>query len=133
VFDGPFRLDRFRFRTVSRTDELRPIESVSLGELRELAHFDPWWVFRRSTGVQRPWIEAVFATNIARPWRLFGRTVNVGDLVFSSRLDRLEEIWARGPMLRSLKLRMGEVDLFALRSGSKGGTARPRSNPSKAL
>src|SRR5437773_9151465 len=24
VFDGPFRLDRFRFRTVSRTDELRP-------------------------------------------------------------------------------------------------------------
>ena len=133
VFDGPFRLDRFRFRTVSRTDELRPIESVSLDELRELAHFDPWWVFRRSTGVQRPWVEAVFATNIARPWRLFGRTVNVSDLAFSSRFDRLEEIWARGPMLRSLKLRIGEVDLFALRSGSKGETARPRRNPSKAL
>src|SRR5437773_6265255 len=63
VFDGPFRLDRFRFRTVSRTGELRPIESVSLDDLRELAHFDPWWVFRRSTGVQRPWVEAVFATN----------------------------------------------------------------------
>src|SRR5437773_6822093 len=83
VFDGPFRLDRFRFRTVSRTDELRPIESVSPAELRELAQFVPWCSFRRSTRVQRPWVEAVFASNIARPSRLCGRAVAVSGLAFA--------------------------------------------------
>src|SRR5438876_10344043 len=45
VFDGPFRLDRFRFRTVSRTDALRPIESVSLVVRQDVALFATWMVF----------------------------------------------------------------------------------------
>src|SRR2546425_736907 len=92
VLDGPFRVDQFRFRTALRTNDLRRIESIPLEDLEQLVHYDPWWVFRRVSGVGRTWIEAVFATNIAAPFRHGGRTHKVRDLFFSAELDRLEEI-----------------------------------------
>src|SRR5207247_8821193 len=46
VCDGPFRLDRLRFRTVSRPDELRPSEAVSPDELGWLPPFAPSLAFR---------------------------------------------------------------------------------------
>ena len=61
VLDGPFRLDYYRYRTTLRLSELRPIESVPVGEFGALLHFDPWWVFRSVSGVRRDWLEAVFA------------------------------------------------------------------------
>src|SRR5438132_11770089 len=74
ALDGPFRVDQFRFRTALRTNDLRRIESIPLEDLEQLVHYDPWWFFRRVSGIGRAWIEAVFATHIATPFRYGGRT-----------------------------------------------------------
>lgn len=115
VLDGPFRLDQFRFRTALRTSDLRRIESVSLEDLKELVHYDPWWVFRRVSGVDRAWIEAVFATNITAPFRHGGRMHRIRDLVFSADLDRLEEIEARAGLFQAVTFHPGDVELLSLR------------------
>src|SRR3989442_11220952 len=90
VLEVPIRVDQYRFRTPLGTSDLRRIESVPLDELAKLVHYDPWWMFRRVSGVDQAWIEAVFATNIATPFRHGGITHRVRDLVFSANLDRLE-------------------------------------------
>src|SRR2546428_5001586 len=92
VLEGPIRVDQYRFRPPLGTSDLRRIESVPLDELAKLVHYDPWWMFRRVSGVDRAWIEAVFATNIATPFRHGGITHRVRDLVFSANLDRLRAV-----------------------------------------
>ncbi len=104
VLDGPY---------------LRRIESIPLEDLGQLVHYDPWWVFRRVTGVARAWIEAVFATNIAAPFRRGGRTHKVRDLIFSAELDRLEEIEARAGLFRAVSFHPGDVELLTLRPASR--------------
>jgi len=115
VLDGPFRVDQFRFRTALRSNDLRRVESIPIEELGQLVHYDPWWVFRRVTGVNRRWIEAVFATNIAAPFRQGGRMHKVRDLIFSAELDRLEEIEARAGLFRAVTFHPGDVELLSLR------------------
>jgi hypothetical protein len=115
VLDGPFRLDRFRFRTSLRTSDLRRIESVSLEDLNELVHYDPWWVFRRASGVDRAWVEAIFATNIAAPFRYGGRAYKIRDLVFSSDLNYLEAIEAKVGLFQGVTFHPGDIDLLTVR------------------
>src|SRR5947209_19442535 len=112
VLDGPFRVDQFRFRTALRTNDLRRIESIPLEDLEQLVHYDPWWVFRRVSGVGRIWIEAVFATNIAAPFRQGGRTHKVRDLFFSAELEGREEIDARHGLLRSRSFQTGDAEVL---------------------
>jgi hypothetical protein len=126
ILEGPFRLDNFRYRTTVGLSDLRPIESVPLGEFGALVHYDPWWTLRGVSGVQRAWIDAVIATNIAHPFRYAGRKLQVRDLVFSIRLDRLVEIDARGGLFRSVTLHPGDVDVLALR-------AAPRAEPTPQI
>ena len=133
VLEGPFRLDNYRYRTTLRLSELRPIESVPVEEFGALLHFDPWWVFRGVSGVRRDWLEAVIATNIARPVRLQGRTFKIQDLVFSSYLDRLLEIDARSGLLRSAAFHPGDIDLIALRAAARATLAAPIACRAKAL
>ena len=133
ILEGPFRLDNYRYRTTTRLSELRPIESVPLGEFGALLHFDPWWVFRGVLGVQREWVEAIFATNIAHPFRHQGRTFKIQDLVFSSRLDRLLEIDAKSGLLRSAAFHPGDIDLIALRPAPQATPAAPIARRAKAL
>ncbi len=133
ILEGPFRLDNYRYRTTMRISQLRPVESVTIEELRALVHYDPWWVFRWVSGVESEWVEAVFATNLARPFRHDGRTLKIQDLVFSSQLDRLVEIDARGGMLRSVTFHPGEIDLLALRPTPKGTPAPQIARRAKAL
>jgi len=133
VLDGPFRVDQFRFRTALRTNDLRRIESIPLEELKQLVHYDPWWVFRRVSGVDRGWIEAVFATNIAAPFRHRGRTHKIRDLVFSTELDRLEEIEARAGVFQAVTFRPGDVELLSLRPAPRSRSNLRRARTAKAL
>src|SRR2546425_10379196 len=116
ILDGPFRVDQFRFRTALRTSDLRRIESVPLDELAKLVHYDPSWVFRRVSGVDRAWIEAVFATNVAAPFQHDARTYKIRDLVFSAALDRLQEIEAKRGPFHAMTFRPGDIELLTLRS-----------------
>src|SRR5207249_44801 len=85
---------------------------------------DPWWVFRQVSGVGRAWIEAVFATNIAAPFRHGGRTHKVRDLIFSAELDRLEEIEARAGLFRAVTFHPGDVELLSLRPAPRARSTR---------
>ena len=118
VLDGPFRLDRFRFRTALRSNDLRRIESVPLADLAGLIHYDPWWVFRRVSEVEPSWKAAVFTTNVAAPFRHGGRTYRTLDLVFSAQLDRLETVEARAGLFRTVTFGPGDIELSAMRPGS---------------
>lgn len=133
LIEGPFRFDRFRYRTPTRVSELRSIESVALDDFRSLIHFDPWWVFRGVSGVASAWAQAVFATNIAHPFQHAGRTYKIQDLVFSQLLDRLDGIDAKGGMFRSVTFRPGDLDLLALRPAPKGTSAGRMVRTAKAL
>jgi len=115
ILEGPFRLDNYRYRTTARLSELRPIESVPLEEFGALLHFDPWWVFRGVLGVQREWVEAAFATNVAHPFRHQGRTFKIQGL------------------LRSAAFHPGDIDLIALRPAPQATPAAPIARRAKAL
>jgi len=115
VLDGPFRTDRFRLRTVLPISALRRIESVPLAELNQLVHYDPWWVFRNVSAVDRAWVQAVFSTNLAVPFRRGGRKHTIRDLVFSTDLNYLEAIEAKVGLFHTVTFRPGEIDLLALR------------------
>ena len=133
VLDAPFRPDRFRFRTALRVRDLRRIESVPLQDFDELVHFDPWWVFRRVSGVDRAWVEAVFATNIAAPFRHGGRRYEVRDLAFSPELDRLEEITAKRALFRTFTFHPDEIELLALRATTRRDSGLQSGYTAKAL
>ena len=133
VLDGPFRVDQFRFRTALRSNDLRRIESIPLEDLEQLVHYDPWWVFRQVSGVGRAWIEAVFATNIAAPFRHGGRTHKVRDLIFSAELDRLEEIEARAGLFRAVTFHPGDVELLSLRPAPRAQSNLRTVRTAKAL
>jgi hypothetical protein len=133
VLDGPFRVDQFRFRTALRIRDLRRIESVSLEDLEQLVHYDPWWVFRRASGVSRAWVDAVLATNIAAPFRHGGRKHTVRDLLFSTELDRLEGIEVRSGLFRAVTFRPGDIDLRTLRPARSGPSNRRTARAAKAL
>ncbi len=133
VLDAPFRPDRFRFRTALRIGDLRRIESVSLQDFDELVHFDPWWVFRRVSGVDRAWVDAVFATNIAAPFRHGGRRYKIRDLVFSPALDRIEEIEAKRALFRTFTFHPGDIELLALRSTTRRNSGLRTGFTAKAL
>ena len=133
VLDGPFRVDQFRFRTALRSNDLRRIESIPIEELGQFVHYDPWWVFRRVTGVDRRWIEAVFATNIAVPFRHGGRMHKVRDLIFSTELDRLEEIEAKAGLFRAVTFHPGDVELLNLRPAPRAQSNLRTVRTAKAL
>src|SRR2546422_5571508 len=116
VLGGPVRGGQYRFRTPLGTSDLRRIESVPLDELAKLVHYDPWWMFRRVSGVDQAWIEAVFATNIATPFRHGGITHRVRDLVFSANLDRLEAGCGERGAVPPGALPPGGIEVAALRS-----------------
>src|SRR5437899_3469919 len=133
VLDGPIRVDQYRFRTPLRTSDLRRIESVPLDELAKLVHYDPWWVFRRVSGVDRAWIEAVFAANIPTPFRHGGTTHRVRDLVFSANLDRLAAVEAKRGAFHAVTIHPGDIELLALRSSPPAQADFVRTRVAKAL
>ena len=115
VLDAPFRPDRFRFRTALRILDLRRIESVPLQAFDELV------------------VEAVFATNIAAPFRHGGRRYKVRDLAFSPELDRLEEITAKRALFRTFTFHPDEIELLALRATTRRDSGLQSGYTAKAL
>jgi len=131
VLEGAVYRDGARLRTTLREGELKGIESIPLERLALLVHFDPWWAFRGVSGVDRRWIEAIFATNIAHPFHHDGKTWKVHDLACSDGLDRLEGLVAKDDLFRAVTFHPGDIDLLGLRPKAR---APPRpAEPAKAL
>src|SRR2546422_3492746 len=101
--------------------------------LGQLVLYDRWWFSPGFPGVARRWIEAVFATNIAAPFRQGGRTHKLRDLIFSAELDRLEEIEARGGLFRAVTFHPGDVELLSLRPAPRAQSNLRTVRTAKAL
>src|SRR2546427_3424128 len=101
--------------------------------LGRFAHSDRWGSSRRFPGVARRWIEAVFATTIAVPFRHGGRMHKVRDLIFSTELDRLEEIEAKAGLFRAVTFHPGDVELLSLRPAPRAQSNLRTVRTAKAL
>ena len=115
ALEAPIILDEDRLRTDAPTSMLRSIESIPLERFPDLVHFDPWRAFRGVSGVDRSWIEAIFAANIARPFDHEGARFKIHDLAFDPETRSLETILAKDDLFRPRAFRAGEIDLFGLR------------------
>lgn len=132
LLEGVVHLEGARLRTPLRVGELRPIESIPTERIALLVHFDPWWAFRGVSDVDRRWIEAIVATNIAHPFHHDGKAWKIHDLAFSDGLDRLEGLVAKDDLFRAVTFHAGDIDLLGLRP--KGQAPHPRpAEPAKAL
>lgn len=122
ILSGKIHSDAGRLRTSVRTSDLRAIESIPAEHFASLVHWDPWWAFRGVGGVDRAWIEAIIATNIARAFQHEGRTFKVHDLRFADGMEELEALIAKDEVYRVTEFRPRDIDLLALRP-------RPRAIP----
>jgi len=134
VLVGPVHLEGSRLRTTARMEDLRAIESLPVSTFSGLVHYDPWWAFRGVSGVNGSWIEAVFATNIARPFRHADRTWKIHDLVFADGIGHLESVVAKDEFFRAKTFGRPDLDLLKLRPTKGNETSAPRASPAaKAL
>jgi hypothetical protein len=134
VLRAPIRSDGTRLHTSVPIGSLRPIESIPVSEYARLVHWDPWWAFRGVSGIDRMWIQAVFATNIAHPLRHAGKTFKIHDLRFADDMTKLEAVIAKDDLFRPSEVRSGDIDLLALRQKPHGPPEKGRTAPTaKAL
>jgi len=134
VLVGPVHLERSRLRTTAHVEDLQGIESIPASAFSGLVHYDPWWAFRGVSGVNRSWIEAIFATNIARPFRYADRTWKIHDLVFADGIGHLDSVVAKDEFFRAKTFGQGDLDLLTLRPTEGNETSAPRASPAaKAL
>jgi hypothetical protein len=130
ILEDSIHLNGLRLRTNAPVRALRTIESMPVSAFSGFVHYDPWWAFRGVSGVNRTWVKAIFATNVARPFRHEGRTLKIHDLVFADGLRHLETVVAKDDYFRAETFGAGDLDLLALRSGTR--TERPSSRESSA-
>ena len=134
ILAGPIHWDGSRLRSPESRAALRRIENVPLETLSGLFHYDPWWAFRGVSGVDRTWVQAVFATNIARPFVHDGKKLKVHDLQFADGMQRLEAVFAKDEVFRSIEFHLGDLDVPSLRGGSHSREAeRLPSTSAKSL
>jgi len=134
VLHAPIRSDGQRLHTPAPIGSLRPIESVPVSAYAALVHWDPWWAFRGVSGVDRTWIQAVFATNIAHPFRHGPKTFKIYDLRFGDDMTELEAIIAQDELFRTSEFRAGQIDLLSLRKKAGRAPEKTRAAPTaKAL
>ena len=127
---GPLHSDGLQLRTPLPIRSLRPIESTAISVYATLVHWDPWWAFRGVGGVDRTWTQAIFATNIAHPFRHMGRTFKIHDLRFAEDMTQLEAVIVKDELFRTTEFHSGDIDILGLRGGprttpNEGGTQRP--------
>ena len=115
ILEAPVRRDGEAVRADAKPSDLKPIESVPRDAFSELVHFDPWRVFRGIGGVDRAWVDAIVATNIARPFSHEGKTYKVDDLAFRADGRVLDTILAKDDLFHGRAFRKGEIDFLALR------------------
>lgn len=131
VLDAKIHSTGSRLRVEASIRALRPIETIPIGTLERLVHFDPWWAFRGVSGVPRPWIESIVRTNIAHPFRHEGRSYKIQDLLFPDGMERLEALVAKDELFHPREFRPGELDLSDLRP--KAHARGPRTAAEKHL
>lgn len=115
IFRGPLELRAGALHSPELVAKLEPIMAVPVSTFDPVVHFDPWYVFRGVGGVDRAWVDAVLATNIAGDFNHEGSVYKLHDLVFDPGLKVLEGVVAKDPVFRTVTFRKGDLSLLLLR------------------
>lgn len=102
-------------RSAARLANLRPVPTIPLETILDLAHFDPWWVFRGIPELERPWVNAVISTNIAHPFTHDGVRYKIHDLAFPRGVRELTAVRVKDEVFHPREFRKGDLDLLGLR------------------
>lgn len=119
VLQVPLRRDPHGLASELAIADLRMVDTIPIEDFNSLVHFDPWWDFRGVVGVRREWIQAVFASNIAKAFTFRGRFHKIRDLEFSDSLQSLDVTIAQDDRYHRVPFRRGDVDLLSLRSSPR--------------
>lgn len=115
LFRGSLELRSGTLHASDPKAELEPVTAIPVSALDAVVHFDPWRVFRGVAGIDRTWIDAVLATNIAGDFNHEGSVYKLHDLGFDPSLRTLDHVVAKDPVFRTVTLAKGDLDLLALR------------------
>lgn len=115
LFAGSLELRSGALFAQEPVSALQSLSTLPVQRFDEVVHFDPWWVFRGVTGVDRERINAILATNIAGTFNHLGTTYKLHDLGFDPSLKSLDAVVAKDPVFRTASFRKGDLDLLALR------------------
>ncbi len=115
IFRGEVEALPDGLHTAQASAKLETISTVPPTAFGELVHFDPWWVFRGVAGVERAWVNAILAANIAGTFNHEGTTYKLHDLAFDDHLRALEGVIAKDPVFRTASFRKGDLGLLQLR------------------
>lgn len=112
---GPLELRSGALYTKEPMSKLETMASVPVERFETLVHFDPWWAFRGVGGVERDWVNAILASNIAGTFNHEGTTYKLHDLVFNPHLDAADSLVAKDPVFRTVSFHRSDLDLLLLR------------------
>jgi hypothetical protein len=115
LFRGSLEIRAGGLHTPEPSSKLERVTALPTARFEEVVHFDPWWVFRGIAGIERAWIDAVLATNIAGTFNHDGTTYKLHDLEFDTGLRTLESLVAKDPLFRTGTFRKGDLGLLELR------------------
>lgn len=115
LFRGALELRGGALHTAETKDHLEPIMALPVSAFDAVVHFDPWWVFRGVAGIDRTWVDAVLATNIAGEFNHEGSVYKMHDLAFDPGLKTLESVVGKDPVFRTVSFAKGDLSLLALR------------------
>jgi len=115
LFRGSLELRSGALYATEPVAQLEPITTLPVSRLEEVVHFDPWWAFRGIGGIDRAWVDAVLASNIAGTFNHEGSVYKVHDLEFDAGLKILDGVVAKDPVFRPVTFRKGDLSLLGLR------------------
>lgn len=118
IIQSPIELRGGALYSKEPTSKLERIPSMPLARFETVVHFDPWWAFRGVSGVERDWVGAILASNIAGTFNHEGATYKVHDLVFNPTMDSVDSLVAKDPVFRTVSFHRSDLDLLRLRHPS---------------
>ena len=93
--------------------DLEELGSTDPARFHGLCHYDPWWVFRGMSGVSDEMKQAIFPTNIAKPFRWKDHHWKVHDVVVADDGSRVVAIVAKNDSFERHEFTAEEIDLAA--------------------
>ncbi len=115
ILRGRLELRSGALHTLDADARLEPLTALPTARFSEVVHFDPWWAFKGIAGLERAWVEAVLASNVATTFNHEGFTYKIHDFAFDTSLQTLDTLVAKDPVFRTVSFRKGDLSLLGLR------------------
>ncbi len=115
VLRGRLEMRSGALHAVDADARLEPLAALPTARFSEVVHFDPWWAFKGIAGLERAWVEAVLASNVATTFNHEGFTYKIHDFAFDTSLQTLDTLVAKDPVFRTVSFRKGDLSLLGLR------------------